>query len=154
MMAEEQSKAIKVSYTNEHMERGIDLEDQARCMYELDHDVEVQQVGFIEMNEYFGGSPDGLVGDDGGIEIKCHNDAKHLEIMINRENGIEKKYWWQIQMNLLITDRKWWDYIAYNPNMKKESMVVMRIYPDQQAHEKLLIGMNKGIELIQHISSK
>lgn len=56
-------------------------------------------------------------------------------------------------MNLLITGRKWWDLIIYNPNFKK-SMCVFRIFPDQEKHDALLQGFAKGEEMIKNIISK
>lgn len=152
-MAEMFSSAIPETYTNEDMGRGKELEEQARAIYELERDVRVVTVGFIEAHAHIGCSPDGLIGDDGLIEIKCHNDAKHFRLLIEGEKGIEKKYWWQMQMQMLVTGRKWCDYVAFNPNFK-ETLIVHRIEANEQAHAKLLTGLQSGLAMIEEITSK
>lgn len=152
LMAEKFSSGEKPFFSNGDTERGIELEQFARDMYELENDCKVEQVGFIEHSEFCGCSPDGLVGDDGGVEIKSVNDVNHFSLILNGEKDIESKYLWQIQMNLLITGRKWWDYISYNPNFEK-SLLVFRIYPDYKMHEKLLMGLATGESKIKQIKS-
>ena len=150
LMAESFSSGEKPFFSNGDTERGIELEQFARDMYELENDCTIEQVGFIEHSEFAGCSPDGLVGDEGGIEIKSVNDVNHFSLILNGEKDIESKYLWQIQMNLLITGRKWWDYISYNPNFEK-SLLVFRIYPDTAKQEKLLSGLAKGEDKIKEI---
>lgn len=132
-------------YSNAHTERGNELEGQARAIYELEHGVQVEQVGFVEIDEYVGCSPDGFIGEDGGIEIKCHDDKKHFELAIG--GSIDTKYLWQIQMNMFCTGRDWWDYVAYNPNFTK-SMIVHRIHANTPIgkHAKPFQSLAKGIE--------
>lgn len=153
LMAEFYSSGEKEIYTNKDLERGKELEQYARDMYELENDCKVEQVGFIELNEFVGCSPDGLIGEDGGIEIKSVNDVNHFALILNGEKGIESKYVWQVQMNLLITGRKWWDYVSYNPNFE-QSLIVFRILPDQEKHKKLLAGIELGIKQIKEIKNK
>lgn len=141
-MAEFYSSAPKETYTNEHIERWNELEEIARSMYELENWVEVKEVWFCEYNEFVWCSPDWLVWDDWGIEIKCQWDKKHFLMILNWEKEIDSSYIWQIQMNLLITERKWWDFISYNPNFEK-SLIVFRIYPDLEKFEAL----KKGFEI-------
>lgn len=149
-VAEKYSSGKYKNYSNESMERGNDLEDVARTLYAMERSIDIQQVGFIEYNEFVGFSPDGLVGEDGGIEIKCHDDAVHLRFIISEK--VESKYIWQIQMALLITGRAWWDYVAYNPNFAK-GLIVKRISPDKKAHEKLIEGFKIGAQKIQFIEA-
>lgn len=130
-------------YSNKHMDRGNELEEPARAMYELEYGATVEQVGFVEYNDYVGCSPDGLLGEDGGIEIKCHEDLAHFKMILNGEREIASGYLWQIQMNMLITGRKYWLYIAYNPNFEK-SLLVFKIYPDPKMHAQLLKGFAIG----------
>lgn len=153
LMAESFSTGEKIFFSNNDTERGVELEQYARDMYELENDCTIDQVGFIEYDEFTGCSPDGLISDDGGVEIKSVNDTNHFSLILNGEKDIESKYLWQIQMNLLITGRKWWDYVSYNPNFKK-SLVVFRIFPDETKQTKLLSGIAKGKELINNIINK
>lgn len=150
IMSDYYSSGEKESYTNPDIERGIELENTAREIYELDNDYKIEQVGFIELNKYVGCSPDGLIGKDGGIEIKALKDSKHFKMILNGEKEIESKYIWQIQMNLFITGRKWWDYVSYNPNFEK-SLMVFRIEPDQKKFEKLKEGIENGTQQIKDI---
>jgi hypothetical protein len=137
---------------NRHTERGKELEPDARLSYEISHDVTVTQVGFIEYDEYLGCSPDGLVGEDGGLELKCPDDVKYFKLLIGTEKP-DEDYIWQCQMSLRLTGRKWWDLVFYNPNFEK-SMVVFRIEPEMWRQEKLEVGIVKGILLIKTLSSK
>lgn len=151
IMAEYYSIAERENYINEHMQRGIELESIAKQVYELEHDCEVREIGFAEYNEYIGCSPDGLVGKDGMIEIKCPCDRIYLGILINEK--IDSGYVWQCQMNMLILKRKWCDLIFYNPNFKK-SMYIKRLKADKKTHEKLLKGFEKVEEEIIKIKNK
>lgn len=152
IMSEMYSSGENEQFGNKHTERGNELEPIARQVYEFENDIEVEQVGFIEHNEFVGCSPDGLVGEDGGLEIKCADDKKYFRHLIFGENEVDSDYLWQVQMNLKITGRKWWDLAYYNPNFKK-SMTVYRIYPDMEKFAKLEAGFKKGEELIKNIKN-
>lgn len=99
------------------MERGLLLEPAARAFYEFETGRDVQQVGFIFLDEarLIGCSPDGLVGNDGGLEIKCLSGAAHVECLLTRT--VPDEYLPQIMGCLWITGRKWWDYVSYHPLM-------------------------------------
>jgi len=142
----------KEHYTNGDMERGVELEDQARMTYEIERE-KVELVGFIENDEYSGCSPDGIVGEEGGIEIKCPNDVNFFKLLVNGKDEIEAKYLWQVQMCLLISGRKWWDLIFYNTNFDK-NMLVFRIEPELAKQEKLILGIEKGKKLINELTQK
>lgn len=152
MMSELYSSGEKKQFSTKDTERGNELEPIARQIYEFERGVTVQQVGFMEMNEFVGASPDGLVDEDGGTEIKSPDDKEYLQYLLYKEDAIDSKYLWQCQMNLLISGRKWWDLIIYNPNFKK-SMLVFRIVPDKEKFEALEKGFVKGIEMIKKIKS-
>lgn len=136
-------------YTNADLERGIELEDSARMTYEIENE-KVKEVGFVG-DEFIGCSPDGFVGKDGGIEIKCPNDIRFFRILVDGEKAIDTAYLWQVQMTLYITKREWWDLVFYNPNFNN-NILVFRITPDLAKQEKLQIGINKGIELIKKLN--
>lgn len=153
LVAEEYSSAEKEQFSNEHTERGNELEEVARGIYELENNVDVEQVTFIEYDEYVGCSPDGLVGENGLMEIKSPNDTEYLKYLIFGEGQIDTKYIWQCQMQMLVTGRSWNDLVIYNPNFKK-SMLVYRIIPDKEKFEKLLNGFEVGKKLILEIKEK
>jgi hypothetical protein len=127
---------------NKHTERGNEWEAAARMAYEAEKGVQVQEVGFVIYNEYVGCSPDGLVGEDGGVEIKCLMDREFLRMLVNGSDEVDSGHIWQMQMNMKILNRKWWDYVCYNPNFET-SIIIFRYMADPKAWEKL----DKGFEL-------
>jgi putative phage-type endonuclease len=129
-------------FTNKNIERGVDFEDKARSIYELETGSTVRQVGFVEANDYLGCSPDGLVDDDGLIEIKNHNDEVFLRLC--EEHKIEKKYYDQMQMQMYVTGRKWCDYFGFNPNFSP-CYVRIRVPADISAFERLDEAMPHAI---------
>lgn len=153
IMSELYSSGQTAHFVSKHTDRGTELEPQARNIYSLKTGNVVQKVGFIEYDEFVGASPDGLVGEDGGTEIKCLDDSGYFKHLINGESEIDSGHIWQVQMNLLVTGRKWWDLIYYNPNYEK-STCIYRIYPDQEKFEKLNKGFEMGKELIKQIKQK
>lgn len=147
------SKGLFNHYINNDMERGKELEDDARVLYRLQTGNKVEQVGFVLVNEYIGCSPDGLVDDDGLIEIKCKNDKNHLTQIIDAELGIETNYIWQMQMQMLVCNRNWCDFVCYNPNFEK-SLLVYRVLKDETKQEKLKVGLDLGVKKIKEILDK
>ena len=151
ILAEKYSNNREI-YTNSDIERGIELEDQARMTYEIENN-KVDQIGFIEFDEYVGASPDGFVGKDGGIEIKCVNDTNFFKLMVNGREAIESKYIWQAKMCMYVSGRKWWDIVFYNVNFDK-NMLVFRIVVDLESENKIEKGLEKGRALIKEIEKK
>lgn len=96
------------------MERGTKLEPDARGYYELQRGIEVQKIGFCLRDDHMiGCSPDGLVGSDGGLEIKCPSASKHIANLID----MTEDHFTQVQAGLWITGRKWWDLLSYHPDI-------------------------------------
>lgn len=100
---------------NEAMQRGTELESEARSYYELIMGP-VEEVGFCIHEDGFGCSPDGMVGQDGLLEIKCPLAHTHVEYL--RDCSIPSIYIPQVQGQLLVTGRKWCDFLSYHPDMK------------------------------------
>ena len=122
---------IEESYTNDSMQWGIDNEDQARVAYEIASSKFVDQVGFVdhEIIDWFGCSPDGLVDDDGLVEIKCPNSATHWEYFKTKE--VPKKYFIQMQAQMSCTGRKWCDFVSFDPRMPERSqLLIIRVPRD------------------------
>lgn len=140
------------TYTSEAMVRGTELEPLALSAYEFETGNKVKTIGFVTNCDYYnsGCSPDGLVDKDksndgeGGIEIKFRNKEKHLSLIVGETKEIPFN---QIQMNLLFTERKWWDFISFNPEFDKP-LFIKRIYPDEKYFEKLKSGIRSGNVLI------
>lgn len=153
LMAESIAKVPEDRYTNADIEAGNNLESDARALYELETGFEVKKVGFVELDEYVGASPDGLIDDNGGIEIKCKNNKKHFEVILNGEKAIESQYIWQMQMQMWVCNLKWVDFVSFNPNFE-QSLVVYRIMRDETMIEKLKIGVESGKKMIEEIKNK
>lgn len=147
LMAEYYSTSQEEHFSNKHTDRGHELEPIARGIYEFERDVTVEQVGFVQRDEFTGCSPDGLVEKDGIIQIKCVDDTKYFKFILNGESEIDSGHIWQCQMELLVTERKWCDLVMYNPNYKK-SILVYRILPDKEKFKALEDGLKKGKEKI------
>jgi putative phage-type endonuclease len=119
------------SYTNAAMQWGTDTEPFARAAYEATQGVMVEEVGFVRHPsiEWAGASPDGLVGDDGCIEIKCPNTLTMIETLLSQK--VPGKYFTQMQFQLACTGRKWCDYVVFDPRMPpKAQLFVTRIQRD------------------------
>ena len=118
-------------FINDAMLWGTETEPLARAAYEFAKDLEVEQVGLIDHPaiEGFGCSPDGLVGDDGQIEIKCPNTNTHLTYI--QENKPPKKYIPQIQAQLAVTGRQWCDFISFDPRVNEDiQLFIVRVQRD------------------------
>lgn len=121
------------SYTNAAMQWGHDTEPQARAMYEFMRDIAVQQVGLVlhpSINKSHA-SPDGLVGDDGLIEIKCPNTATHIETLLSED--VEGKYVKQMQWQMACCGRAWCDFVSFDPRLPAEMQIfVQRVRRDDE----------------------
>ena len=104
-------------YTNGAMQWGIDTEPQAKAAYVFLHDAPVEECAFAEHGTIgsFGASPDGLVGDDGLVEIKCPNTATHLDFLLTKT--IPGKYITQMQTQMACTGRQWCDFVSFDPRL-------------------------------------
>lgn len=106
------------------MARGKVVEEKARDFYELKRDVDVTRVGFVlRADGRVGCSPDGFIGDDGILEIKCPNPANHIGYLLD-DDGIGYKC--QVQGMLWITGRKWVDTLSYHPDFPPALVRVAR----------------------------
>jgi hypothetical protein len=158
-MACKYSSAEKELYSNKDLERGVDLEGDARSLYELETGNEVETVGFVtndKISKVAGASPDGLVGKDGLLEIKAFADTKHFKMSLDFQRTgdfeIESQYVWQMQMQMLITGRKWADFVPFNPNYKK-SLLIKRVVADKEMQKEIKDGLKKGEQIISEIES-
>ncbi len=146
-IAMQMSGGEKRIITSKDIDRGNEYEPLAVTSYEFELNVSVFHCGCITNSKYKDVciSPDGLIGANGGLEIKARNDDKHFALICGDESDIPYN---QIQMSLLVSEREWWDFVSYNPNFKKH-LFVKRIYPDQKYFEKLINGFDEGRKLIQ-----
>lgn len=133
------------AYSNKAMEWGKELEPYARQWYEQNNFIKVQSGGFVEYDGWVGCSPDGLVGDDGLIEIKSVYYNTFIDYKINGQLPTDYKY--QVHGQLWITGRQWCDFIGYHPDVEDSNFVV-RVYPDTAIINSIIDAINKAKDKI------
>jgi hypothetical protein len=125
-------------YTNKAMERGAEQEPYARMAYEAASGELVEEVGFMLHAglAMVGASPDGLIGEHGGCEIKCpYNSVVHVQTL---SGGMPAEHRPQVQGTLWVTGRQWWDFISFDPRMPdKLRLYVERVKRDEDYIAKL-----------------
>jgi putative phage-type endonuclease len=132
-------------FTSAAMQWGIDQEPFARAAYEASKGVLVDEVGFIPhpMIEASGASPDGLVGADGMVEIKCPDSKTALECWLSAD-PVESKYFTQMQWQMACAGRFWCDYVVFDPRMPaKAQLFVYRVERDDQWIKETEIEVKK-----------
>lgn len=126
-------RSLNESYSSPHMERGHEQEPIARALYEEQNFVDVTNGGFFECGA-LGCSPDGLVSDDGLIEIKSVID--HVQYATIKRGGFDPSYRWQIYFNLMQSGREWIDYVSYCADFpEKTQLYVFRVYREECAKQ-------------------
>ncbi|MBX4870618.1 exonuclease [Rhizobium bangladeshense] len=113
------------TYQNAHMERGKVMEDEAREKYAFVEIADIRRVGFIK-NGRKGASPDSLVGNNGGLEIKTA--APHIQIDRIERDRLPPEHKAQVQGNLWLSEREWWDFVSYWPKLP---MLIVRVPRDE-----------------------
>ena len=115
LIAERLTGESKPFFENDAMRWGTETEPQARAMFEIQEGVEVEEVAFIEYDDYTGVSPDGLIGDDGLIEIKCPNTATQIKRALSDDYAADYKD--QIQMQLWVSGRQYCYFLSFDPRL-------------------------------------
>lgn len=131
LLAQRISKYVEPSYVSDEMLRGLEIEADVRRIYGERYG-EVTECGFVTNDEFgftLGCSPDGLVGEDGGLEMKSRRQKYQIEAIVEFVPGMvaPDEFLLQIQGGLLVTRRKWWEFVSYHGGLP---MVVIRVYPD------------------------
>ena len=119
-------------------ENGHELEPLARAAYEISRDVMVDQVGFIlhPTMDFFGCSPDGLIGEEGGLEIKCPNISTHLNYIM--EGIVPVEYEPQMVSGMACSKLPWWDFVSYSNRVpERMQLFVVRLYRDDARIEAI-----------------
>lgn len=119
-------------FTNAAMQWGTDTEPRARAAYEFLTDNPVIETGFVLHGDIadFGASPDGLVADDGLVEIKCPNTATHIETLLGE--SVPGKYVTQMQAQMSCTGRAWCDFVSFDPRLPGDMQLwVKRVQRDE-----------------------
>ncbi len=126
LIAERLTGSPAETYTNAAMQHGTETEPEARDAYCFYQGITVEQVAFVPHPkiDQAGASPDGLVGADGLVEIKCPNTATHLETLLGQ--AVPAKYADQMQFQMACTGRKWCDFVSYDPRMPEHMRLFVR----------------------------
>jgi len=121
---------------------GKDIEPFSLEAYQVETGNIVTESGFLlhPQFDFIGASPDGLIGVDGGLEMKSpHDEQVHIKTILS---GMPEEHRPQVQGNMLVTGRQWWDFVSYDPRQKESlRLYVQRIYRDEAYISKLLIGL-------------
>lgn len=143
LVAERLTGVAAEGFVSQAMKDGIDREPAARALYSLMSDAEVQQVGFIDHPRIAmsGASPDGLVGTDGVLEIKCPGIAKHIETL--RGEAIDGSYVTQMQWQMACSGREWADFVSFQPLMPPEMQIVIKRVPRDPAR---IVELEREVE--------
>ena len=129
-------------FKNAAMQHGVDSEEAARLAYEAHTGQFVTEVGLYKHPAIEGthASPDGLVGDDGLVEIKCPNSGTHIETL--RTGKIPTKYLYQMQWQMRCTDRQWCDFVSFDPRLPEN----LRLFVKRVTFCEIMIGeLEKGV---------
>ena len=126
------------SFTNAAMQHGTDTEPLARAAYEALQDVLVDEVGFVPHPSIImaGASPDGLVGEDGLLEIKCPNTATHIETLLSQ--SVPGKYNTQMQFQMACTGRQWCDFVSFDNRLPEELQLFVKRVPRDTVFIRLI----------------
>lgn len=135
LMAQRHTGYVEPHYVSDDMLRGQEDEIDARALY-AKHYAPVQEVGFITNDKWgftIGFSPDGLVGDDGLVECKSRRQKYQMETII--DCAMPTDYMLQAQTGLLVSERKWLDFISYSGGLE---MITIRVFPDAMVQAAIL----------------
>lgn len=157
LIAERLTGVPAEKFTSAAMAWGTATEDEARAAYEFHSGVVVETVGFIEHPNISdcGASPDGYVGSDGLVEIKCPNTSTHIDTLLGQ--AIPAKYVTQMMWQMACTGRQWCDFVSYDPRMPEDMrLFVKRLPRDQGKIDELsgeiiafLVEMNDKLRRLQ-----
>lgn len=134
-------------YSNAAMQWGIENEPQARAIFEFHSGHNVTECGFIAHPsiQNFGASPDGLISEDGLVEIKCPNTATHIETIL--QGSIDGKYVLQMQVQMSCTGRKWCDFVSFDPRMPIDmQLFIQRVTRDDTAISEIETEVQKFLD--------
>ena len=139
-------------YRNADMDRGVEQEADARNVYAMEREVEVVQVGLVKQNEFRHFSPDGLIGTDGMVEIKCVIPKVQVETIDTGK--IDGGYIKQIQWGLFICKRYWADFISWSPLVVDCPIWIKRVERDEKLIKELIDGAEKFIDELKSLVLK
>ena len=142
-------------FTNAAMEWGVEQEPMARITYEAHANVFVEQVSFVDHPtiEWFGCSPDGLVGEDGLLECKCPSSKNHIKYLLGGKPPA--RYFPQMQCQMAVTGRKWCDFVSYDPRLPEDlQLFVVRLERDEEYIKSMEGEVQKFLSEVNEMVTK
>jgi len=129
LICERLTNSVAESFTNAAMQHGTETEPLARLAYEVNQNVLVDEIAFVlhPTIQMSGASPDGLVGNEGLLEIKAPNTATHIETLLSET--VPTKYYTQMQFQLASTGRKWCDFVSFDNRLPEELQLFVKRVP-------------------------
>ena len=136
-------------YTSPAMQHGIDTEAEARAAYSARVGLLVEEVGFIKHPKFeAGASPDGLVGSDGLVEIKCVQPAAALDIIESKKVPTEHRL--QMQWQMAVTGRDWCDYVVDQPKLPERLRLhIIRVHRDQPKILEITLAVTNFLQEVE-----
>lgn len=141
---------VQEHFVSDAMERGTLLEEHAALQYAMEFGAKVEFSPFVDHPEIpnCGASPDRLVGDVGGLEIKCPLERNHLKFIMS--GSIDKEYFWQCMHGMACTQRNWWDLYYYHPdfppNLQSRRVRIARDSEKIELLETEILVFNEEVE--------
>lgn len=135
LVAERLTGQVEAGFSNAAMQHGTQTEPEARAAYSFREDQDVVEIGFVDHPTIAmtGASPDGLVGDDGLVEIKCPNTATHIATLLS--GTVPSKYVTQMMWQMACTGRTWCDFVSYDPRLPE----AMRLFVSRVNRDDVMI---------------
>lgn len=155
----EEVYGLQEGFENDAMRWGTEFEPDAIEFYELLTGNKVEEIAFIEHSENVGGSPDGFIGENGAIEVKCpFNPINHIKhCLLNSAKDLEKLnkgYYWQCIGVLWLSGRQWIDFVSFDPRLDgARRMHVLRIERNENEIKKLLEALESAVKYKKELIS-
>lgn len=152
LLAERMTGQPLETFSAKWMEDALETEPQARDYYAELNGVSVEQVGFVQLGDDIGCSPDGLIGDDGQIEIKCPFPQTHLGYILKR--SLPSAYKAQVQGGLWVTERQWSDFVSFHAEVKNRPFWSIRVERDEQYIRDLAKAIEVFVDELHTLEAK
>jgi putative phage-type endonuclease len=152
LIAERLTGQVENRYVSKEMRYGSEQEPFARTAYEIRTANMVDQVGFVfhPRLDFSGASPDGLIHEDGGLELKCPKTTTHLAYVA--AGTVPKEYEDQMLWNMACTEREWWDFVSFDPRLPEKLRLFIVRMPRDEARmgeiEREAMRLNHEIDAI------
>lgn len=142
-------------FTSAAMQRGTELESSARSVYEAENGVIVIECGLVQHSTIamFAASPDGIIGSDGLLEIKCPNTSTHIDFI--RTGKPKSEYQWQMLAQMACTGRQWCDFVSFDDRLPEPlQFSCVRFYRDDCRIKEMIAEIQKFLEELDSVEKE